>query len=110
MVSGGRNPTPTTKYPGKTIIEDCQINLTGIEDSSNPNGDGRGIMVAGVCLQGGGEIEVLGNTTILTSRTTAGFAKDGYEYSLNNQNGEMVIERDTVKYDSVKTNGIIKEK
>ncbi|MFC1783548.1 right-handed parallel beta-helix repeat-containing protein [Planctomycetota bacterium] len=107
VVSGGRNPTPTTKFPGTTVIDNCRITLNGVEDTSNPNGDGRGIMVAGLCLQGGGEIEILGKTTISTSRTTAGFAKDGYEYSLNNQNGILSVESDTVKYDTTKTNGTI---
>jgi len=59
VVNGGRNPKPTTDYPGRAIVEDCHISLTGIEDSSDPNGDGRAIMVAGICVQGGGEVEGL---------------------------------------------------
>ena len=67
-------------------------------------------MVAGVCIQGGGEMEILGQTVIVTSRTVAGNAQEGYEYSVNNQNGKLMVEKDTVKYDKDKTNGIIEEK
>ena len=109
VVSGGRNPKPTTFYTGRTIIENCQINLTGIEDSSDPNGDGRAIMIAGVCIQGGGTVEVLGNTSITTSRTTAGYGEKGYEHSLNNQNGTLIVAPETVSYDKKLTNGIISE-
>ena len=107
VVSGGRNPTPTTYYPGKTIIRDCQINLVGIEDSSHPNGDGRAIMAAGACIQGGGEMEIRGNTSISTGRTGASHSQNGYEYSLNNQNGVLLVEQKTVTYDEQKTNGLI---
>ncbi|MHC4115379.1 MAG: hypothetical protein ACYSSL_08700, partial [Planctomycetota bacterium] len=109
VVSGGRNPVPTTYYPGRAVVEDCQINLTGIEDSSNPNGDGRAIMVAGICVQGGGTVEVLGKTKITTSRTTANYGEEGYEYSLNNQNGTLAVDLETVDYDDKLTNGIISE-
>ena len=107
VVSGGRNPTPTTSYPGHVTIEDCQIDVNGIEDSSDPNGDGRGIMVAGVCIQGGGSVDVIGQTQITTSRTPAGYEEDGYEYSLNNQNGTLRVDPKTVDYDNRLTNGVI---
>jgi hypothetical protein len=107
VVSGGRNPVPNTLYPGRTIVENCQINLTGIEDGSNPNGDGRAIMVAGVCVQGGGVAEVLGDTRITTSRTAASYEEEGYEYSLNNQNGTLTVDSKTVDYDDKQTNGTI---
>ena len=109
VVSGGRNPNPTTYYPGQAIIKDCQITLNGIEDSSNKNGDGRAIMVAGVCVQGSGRVDVIGNTVITTTRTTAGFVDEGYEYSLNNQNGILAVVPETVDYDGNLTNGIISE-
>ncbi len=109
VVSGGRNPEPTTYYPGHAVVKDCQINLTGIEDSSNPNGDGRAIMVAGVCVQGGGRVDVIGNTSIKTSRTPASYGEEGYEYSLNNQNGTLAVDLETVDYDDKLTNGIISE-
>jgi len=107
VVSGGRNPKPTTYYPGRAIVENCQIDLTGLEDSSNPNGDGRAIMVAGVCVQGGGRVDVIGNTSIKTSRTSAGYGEDGYEYSLNNQNGILTVDFNTVDFDETITNGVI---
>jgi hypothetical protein len=107
IVSGGRNPKPTTYYPGHAIVKDCQINLTGIEDSSNPNGDGRAIMVAGVCVQGGGRVDVIGDTTIRTSRKAASFGDEGYEYSLNNQNGIITVDFNTVDFDKTITNGVI---
>ncbi|MHC4463561.1 MAG: dockerin type I domain-containing protein [Planctomycetota bacterium] len=107
VVSGGRNPKPTTYYPGRAIVENCQIDLTGIEDRSNPNGDGRAIMVAGVCVQGGGRVDVIGNTSIKTSRTSASYGGDGYEYSLNNQNGILTVDFNTVDFDDTITNGVI---
>lgn len=107
IVSGGRNPAPTTDYPGRVVVDNCQINLTGIEDSSDPNGDGRAIMVSGICVRGSGTVEVLGNTRITTGRTTAGYFDEGYEYSLNNQNGTLTVDPKTVDYDNKLTNGVI---
>ena len=109
VVSGGRNPSPNTNYPGKIVVDNCQINLTGIEDSSDPNGDGRGIMVSGISVRGSGTVEVLGETQITTSRTTGSHSGEGYEYSLNNQNGTLKVDTATVDYDSRLTNGTIDE-
>lgn len=109
VVSGGRNPSPTTDYPGAVIVEDCNIVLNGIEGSTDPNGDGRAIMVAGVCARGSGLAQVIGNTNISTSRTTASYVENGYEYSLNNQNGTLEVQYATVVYDKDKTNGTITE-
>ncbi|MBW8000594.1 MAG: S8 family serine peptidase [Planctomycetes bacterium] len=109
VVNGGRNPSPTTTYPGKVVVDNCRINLTGIEDSSDPNGDGRGIMVSGISVRGSGTAEVLGNTQITTSRTTANHSGEGCEYSLNNQNGTLKVDTVTADYDSSLTNGTIDE-
>ncbi|MHC4635692.1 MAG: hypothetical protein ACYSYU_10875, partial [Planctomycetota bacterium] len=59
--------------------------------------------------QGGGTVEVLGKTKITTSRTTANYGEEGYEYSLNNQNGILAVDLETVDYDDKLTNGIISE-
>lgn len=109
VVSGGRNPVPTTDYPGHAVVQDCQINLTGIEDSSDPSDNNKAIIVAGVCVQGSSRIDVIGNTSIKTSRTPASFGDEGYEYSLNNQNGILAIDPETVDYDDNLTNRIISE-
>lgn len=107
IVSGGRNPNPTTSYPGKAVVNNCQITLEGIEDNSNPNGDGRAIMIAGICVQGGGEIDVTGNTSINTTRKTATYADEGFEYTLNNKNGIVSVDPNTVVFNKAKTNGEI---
>ena len=52
-------------------------------------------------------MEISGKTVIKTQRTVASFSKEGYEYSVNNQNGEMRIDAATVEYDKQITNGII---
>jgi hypothetical protein len=99
VVSGYRNPAPTTYYPGTVEIRDCNFSVSGTEN-------GRGIMVADVVLRGGGIINVLGNTTLATARTTGQYAADGYEYALVNQNGTLTIDSNVV-YDVNKISGTI---
>ncbi|OHB52125.1 MAG: hypothetical protein A2Y12_06295 [Planctomycetes bacterium GWF2_42_9] len=86
IVSGGRNPTPTTYYPGTVEVQDCSINVNGIEN-------GRGIMVGGIVVRGSGTINILGNTSITTDRTVGQYEANGYEYALVNQNGTICVEQ-----------------
>jgi hypothetical protein len=98
---------PTTNYKGRTIVRDCSIDVKGIEGSPDANGTPSAIMVDGVCVRGGGTIDLLGVCTIRTSRTTTGSSKDGYEYSLNNRNGTLAVNSNIVDFDHTKTNGAI---
>lgn len=109
IMSGRQWFEPNLNYLGRTVVKDCDIEVVGIESSSDPDGDGAGIMVDGVCVRGGGTIELKGNTIIKTSRTPAGHAEDGYEYSFNNENGVLEVESDTVIYDDSMTNGSISD-
>ena len=109
VVSGGRNSEATTRYQGTTIVDDCNISVEGVEDTTDPNNSGRGIMVAGICLRGGGTVEVMGDTTITTDRTSGDYADDGYEYALVNQNGTMLVDPNSVAYDPNMVYGIIED-
>ncbi len=87
---------------GQTLIEDCNMVLTAFEDPGNPadpNDDGAGIQVDGIELVGGAICDIVGATSISTSRTTAGCAADGYEYQLNAPEGTLGFDITTVTFD-----------
>ena len=66
----------SSNYPGRAIVRDCTINVTGIENDNgtpgDPSDDGADIMVDGVCVRGGGTVEVLDCSRIKTKRISAG--------------------------------------
>ena len=99
----------TYQYPGRVVVHNCNISVNGIEDDSNPVGDGAGIMVDGVCIRNAGVVELHGESKITTSRTVSSNAKQGYEYSLNNENGTFSVDFKNVDYDAELTNGIISD-
>jgi len=109
VMNGSEWFEPRNSYQARTTIIDSHINVRGIEGSLDARGDGAGIMVDGVCVRGGGTIEILGKTIIETSRTTARHAQDGYEHPLHNENGELVVEYDEVKVERNKESGNITE-
>jgi parallel beta-helix repeat protein len=101
-ILSGSNWEVNDSFKGQVVVRDCNIAVTGIEDTNgtgDPNDDGAGVMVDGIWISGGGKIEVYGDTSIATGRTTASNAEDGYEYLLNNENGTLVVNFDTVVFD-----------
>ena len=76
-------------FPGKAVVRDCTIDVTGIEEDGPGENDGADIMVDGVCVRGGGTVEVYGCSSITTSWTPAGSTGEGYEYLLNEENGTL---------------------
>ncbi len=88
-------------YPGNAVVRDCTINVIGTEDDNGTpeeDDDGADIMVDGVCVRGGGTVEVLGCSRINTKRVPAGEQTVGYEYLLNNENGTLKANRATVLF------------
>lgn len=65
----------------------------------------QGILISCFASEQFGNLDVVGDTIISTNRITAGFADEGYEYSLNNQNGIIAVNFNTVDFDEIKTNG-----
>ena len=106
IMSGSQWFEPRSDYDGTVVVVDCNVVLTAVEEDGDPNEDGAGIMLDGVCVRGGGTVELKGDTTIEIERTAAGNAADGYEYSLNNENGTLTVEQGVV-YDDEKTKGVI---
>ena len=98
-------------YNGHTIITNSSINVSGIEspgDDPGPEDDGGGLLVSGITVRGSGSAEIMGNTDITTSRSVAGHAEEGYEYSLNNEMGFLGVHiQDAVTYDDNKVHGVI---
>lgn len=88
---------------GFLIVEDCTIDVNGIENSG-AEGDGGAIRVNGVFIGNGAEADIFGNTTIFTSRTVGSNGEEGYEYLLNNgrdftSEGIFYVDFDTVMFD-----------
>ncbi len=96
---------------GYALVEDCNITISGIEDTNNtsdPCDDGKAIKVSGIQVTEGATVEVCGNSKISTSRTTASDAANGYEYLLMNTldgyrllpgNGTLAVDFNTVTFD-----------
>ena len=99
--------SPNTYYSGQAFVRDCYVSVSGIETIDEQKRAGADIMVDGVCIRGGGSIEIAGDTTIVTNRTAVGKDDVGYEYSLNNENGVLAVDSKTVTYDDTITNGTI---
>lgn len=96
VLSGKRKSfEPDNSFPGLAVVRDCTISVTGIEDDGgtpgDPSDDGGEIMVDGVCLRGGGTVEVYSFTSIITSRTAAGEDTEGYECLVNEENGTLAV-------------------
>ncbi|MFH1615421.1 MAG: right-handed parallel beta-helix repeat-containing protein [Planctomycetota bacterium] len=113
LLSGKSYGVSDNSSLGCAIVRDCQIAVTGIESSGDdpcdPNDDGAGVKVDGILNRGGGTIEVWGYSDIVTDRTSAAHEEDGYEYSLNNENGTLIVDTDAnlVSYDANKVNGTL---
>ena len=97
ILSGSPWFGPTNQYPGRAVVRDCKINVNGIEGVYGQN-YGADIMVDGVCVRGGGTVEVLDCSRIKTNRIPAGEQTVGYEYLLNNENGTLRTNRATVLF------------
>jgi len=81
-------PWGDVNHRGKAVVRDCTIDVTGIEEDGTGENDGADIMLDGVCVRGGGTVEVYGCSTITTSWTPAGDEGDGHEYQLNEDDDE----------------------
>jgi len=90
---------PDNSYPGRAVVRDCMIDVTGIEVDGEGEEDGADIMVDGVCIRGGGTVHVYGCSSITTSRDEAGAEDEGYEYLLNEENGTLGVSFPSIQLD-----------
>jgi hypothetical protein len=90
-------------YDGSAVVEDCTIKIDGVEDDSDPRGDGGPIKVEGINIHSGAVVEIVGNTSISTSRKKGSNGESGYEYLLINGfwgvTGTLAVAFRTVTFD-----------
>jgi len=91
---------PDNSYPGRAVVQDCTIDVTGSEEEDlEGDEDGADIMVDGVCIRGGGTVDVYGCSSITTSRDETGAEDEGYEYLLNEENGSLGASFPSIQFD-----------
>jgi hypothetical protein len=98
-----------TANKGVAVLENCTINISGIEDIGNPSDpddDGYAVKVEGIQVGNGAIVEILGGSSIFTSRTVARYNEYGHEYLLINgyeccpylDDGTLGVDFDTVAF------------
>ncbi len=92
---------PNIGYKGHVTVRDSSISVSGIEDTNNtisPNDDGAGMRVDGINVSEGFSV-CIQETDVNTSRMAGGNAGGGYEYLLNNQDGTIQVDFNSVDFD-----------
>ena len=93
---------------GYVHVNNCNINTTAKENVNlaDPNDKGGAVKVIGIKVINGSTVELWGNSSISTGRTTVTSPDKGYQYLLVNGNldkrsdktGDLRIDRDTVTF------------
>ena len=101
IVSGLIYGSSGPEYKGRATVRNCTIDVTGIEegwDTPETDDDGAPTSVDEIFIRRGGTMAVH-DTNITTSRTAAGNGVGGHHYVLNNENGTLYVDFDSVTLD-----------